>query len=392
MKGYCSKVTEKRSIYFVATELGEVHHGPAVYTRALWDLFRDSDEFDFHLVVLKSDVKHPRIHTPLTESGQRRGFYQRVASHILNTVPGNDPNVILHVNSAHLISGSIAAEYKTIVQINDTEVCQHRISLARTKQYGARRMIALQWRKHREKTVAKNSALVIGNSDFTTKTVRDRYNLTDRDVTRIYKAVPIAPFLDAYPQTSAPNQLRLVFIGNNWQRKGLSVLIKAVGILNRSDNGVSVNLEVYGHPSTAELNHFRNLSIEVDAASQVQFVGTLQRADAPAVLSKCDMLVLPSFEEALGLVTIESIATGIPVVGSQVGGIPEVINHPNLGRLAQPGNSEDLAAAILAEYQTDDSKEKIRFRKESSKRFDTQTLKRNITALYERLFSSPSNL
>ena len=381
-------MTEKRSVYFVATEMGEVHHGPAVYTRALWDLFHEAAEFDFHLVTLQSDVKHPRIHTPPTESGQRRGFYQRVASHILNTVPDDDPNALLHVNSAHLISGSIAAKYKTIVQINDTEVCQHRISLARIKEYGARRMIALQWRKHRERTVARNSVLVVGNSDFTTKTVRDCYNLSDHDVTRIYKAVPITPFLQTHPNTPDPKKLRLIFIGNNWQRKGLRVLIEAVGILNQSENGVPVSLDIYGQPTNAELNHFRSLSIKMNVEAQIRFAGVLQRADAPTVLSNCNILVLPSFEEALGLVTIEAIATGIPVVGSRVGGIPEVINHPNLGRLVPPGNSKDLAAAILAEHRAGISKDKIRFRKESSKRFDTGRLKQNITALYESLFSS----
>ena len=382
-------MTEKRSVYFVATELGEVHHGPAVYTRALWDLFHDSNEFDFHLVTLKSDVQHPRIHTPPTESGQRRGFYQRIASHILNTVPSGDPNVILHVNSAHLISDSIAAKYKTIVQINDTEVCQHRISLARTKQYGVRRMIALQWRKRREKTVAKNSTLVIGNSNFTADTVRDRYNLSPDAVTRIYKAVPIAPFLNVRPQASASDQIRLLFIGNNWQRKGLSVLIEAVGILNRRDggSGTPVSLDVYGRPSDVELNHFRNLTIKTNIETNVSFAGVLQRADAPRVLSNSHILVLPSFEEALGLVTIEAIATGIPVVGSQVGGIPEVINHPHLGRLVRPGNPEGLAAAILSEHRAGNSEEKTQFRKESSQRFDTTALDQNISALYESLFS-----
>lgn len=381
-------MTEKRSVYFVATEMGEVHHGPAVYTRALWDLFHDSPDFDFHLVTLQSDVKHPRIHTPPTESGQRRGFYQRIASHILNSVPCDDPNILLHVNSAHLISGSIAAKYKTIVQINDTEVCQHRISHARIKQYGLRRMIALQWRKGREKTVAKNSAMVVGNSDFTTDTVRERYNLPVKQVTRIYKAVPITPFLNAYPQTPDLNRLRLVFIGNNWQRKGLGILIEAVGIIKRNENGPLVSLEIYGQASSADMDHFRDLTIKMNVEDQVRFAGVLQRSDAPVVLSNCNILVLPSFEEALGLVTIEAIATGIPVVGSRVGGIPEVINHPNLGRLVVPGSPEDLAAAILAEQRAGNCKEKISFRKKSSKRFDTGTLKLNVSALYESLFSS----
>lgn len=383
-------MTNKPSIYFVATEFGEVHHGPAVYTRALWDLFHDNAEFDFHLVTLRSNLVHPRIHTPPNETGKRRGFYRRMATHVLNSVPRDKPNVLLHVNSAHLISSSIAARYRTVVQINDTEVCQHTISLARIKQYGLRRMVALQWRRKRERTVAKNSEMVVGNSDFTTQTVRDQYKLADSDVTRIYKAVPITPFLNIHPETPDPEHLRLVFIGSNWQRKGLRVLIEAVSVLKQNNSPETVGLDVYGCPTEAELNHFRQLAVAKDVETQVRFGGVLQRADAPKTLANASMLVLPSFEEALGLVTIEAIATGIPVVGSRVGGIPEVINHSHLGQLVPPGDAQALASAILSQHRDNTTEPKIRFRKESSKRFDTDTLKSNVTAFYHQLFSIPA--
>ena len=383
-------MTDKPSIYFVATEFGEVHHGPAVYTRALWDLFHDSTEFDFHLVTLSSDLVHPRIHTPPKENGKRRGFYHRMATHILKSVPRDRPNVLLHVNSAHLISSNIAAQYRTVVQINDTEVCQHKISLARIKQYGLRRMIALQWRRRREQTVAKNSEMVVGNSDFTTQTVRDRYNLPESDVTRIYKAVPITQFLNVNPEPPDPKHLRLVFIGSHWERKGLRVLIEAVGILKQNDSLETVRLDVYGCPAEAESSHFRQFAVAKDVETQVRFCGVLQRADAPKTLANASMLVLSSFEEALGLVTIEAIATGIPVVGSHVGGIPEVINHPHLGQLVPPGNPQTLASAIISQHRDDTSEQKIRFRKDSSRRFDTDTLKLNVAAFYDQLFSNPS--
>jgi len=114
----------------------------------------------------------------------------------------------------------------------------------------------------------------------------------------------------------------------------------------------------------------------------------LQRTDAPQTLSNASMLVLPSFEEALGLVTIESIATGIPVVGSHVGGIPEVINHPHLGQLVPPGNPQTLASAIIDQSRDDTSVQKIIFRKDSSKRFDTDRLRSNITSFYKRFFTN----
>ena len=118
----------------------------------------------------------------------------------------------------------------------------------------------------------------------------------------------------------------------------------------------------------------------------VQLEGTLQRPDAPDVLDNSSMLVLPSFEEAPGLVSIEAIATGIPVVGSQVGGIPEVINNSRLGTLVEVGNSKLLANAIEDRYYDGTETQLVQYRKESSKRFSIDTLRRNVETLYQSIF------
>ena len=377
-------MAEKRSVYFVASELGEVHHGPAVYTRALWDLFHDCEDFDFHLVVLKSDIKHPKIHVPTNESGKRAGFYQRLDRHIRESVPLDQSTFLLHVNAAHLISSSLAARYQTIVQINDTEVCQHSISREGAKKYGWRRMLALRWRKMRERAVTNKSKLVVCNSDFTSQMVRDSYNLPLEKLSRIYKAVPLQPFLQQSPVCEDSGRLSAVFIGNNWRRKGLQTLIKAIAIVVQDHPDLPVELNVYGNPSTAESNQFRQLAESLGVQSKVNFAGILKRDAAPMVIARSKLLVLPSFEEALGLVSIEAIATGIPVVGSEVGGIPEVINDPRLGVLAEPGDPNALANAMVKQYHADNDFETIRYRKESSQRFSVNNLRHNIDLLYRK--------
>ena len=377
-------MADKPSIYFVASELGEVHHGPAVYTRALWDLFHDDDDFDFHLVVLKSDVEHPKIHVPANESGKRRGFYQRLDAHIRESVPRDRTTFLLHVNAAHLISSSLAARYQTIVQVNDTEVCQHSISRAGAQKYGWRRMLALQWRRMRECAVTKKSKLIVCNSDFTSQMVRESYNLQREKVSRIYKAVPLQPFLDQDPCCEDSGRLSAVFIGNNWRRKGLQTLIEAIAIVGQNHPDIPVDLSVYGNPSTAESNQFRQLADSLGVQHKVNFAGILKRDAAPSVISRSRLLVLPSFEEALGLVSIEAMATGIPVVGSEVGGIPEVINDPRLGALAKPGDPNALANAMVKQYHADSDFEIIRYRKESSLRFSVNKLRHNIDLLYRK--------
>ncbi len=376
----------KPSIYFVSTEFGDVLHGPAVYTQILWDIFRDSSEFDFHLIVLESKVKHPRIH--VHESGlRRRGFYRRLESHIRQLIPVGDHPTLVHVNSAHLISPSIAARYRTIVQVNDTEVCQHRFTITGLKRHGLRRMLALSWRVRREKKVIHHAEMVVCNSDHTKQMVKNCYHLNEDNVVRVYKAIRLEPFLNAEPQVQEMDPLRLIFIGNNWYRKGLDVLFQAVGHLYRSNSQLALEVDVYGQPGSNVLKRFRTLAAQYGVIEKIHFQGMLVREQAPSSLAGSSMLILPSFEEALGLTAIEAIATGIPVVGSRIGGIPEIINSRELGTLVETGNSLALANAIETQAAQSMDKDVVQFRKNSSRRFDVDSLKDNLTTLYRQLFS-----
>ena len=75
---------------------------------------------------------------------------------------------------------------------------------------------------------------------------------------------------------------------------------------------------------------------------RVQFAGV--RNDVERFLQRSDIFVCPSlWEEAFGLANIEAIASGLPVIASGVGGIPEVIEDGETGLLVQPGDAQSLA-------------------------------------------------
>ena len=70
--------------------------------------------------------------------------------------------------------------------------------------------------------------------------------------------------------------------------------------------------------------------------------------DLPDLMASADLLVLASVAEAFGLVLAEALYLGTPVVATQVGGIPEIVDHGEDGLLVPPGDSEALAAAVVA--------------------------------------------
>jgi glycosyltransferase involved in cell wall biosynthesis len=70
------------------------------------------------------------------------------------------------------------------------------------------------------------------------------------------------------------------------------------------------------------------------------------RDDIPDVMKTIDSLVLPSFWEGFGIVLIEAMASGKPVVSTVTSNIPEVVNHQKEGILVRPGSSSELHGAL----------------------------------------------
>lgn len=81
-------------------------------------------------------------------------------------------------------------------------------------------------------------------------------------------------------------------------------------------------------------------------AKQVYFLGF--RQDVPEILRAIDVFVLPSLREGLPLSIMEAMCSGLPVVASRVGGIPELFGDVEMGSLVDPTDEEDLAASMLA--------------------------------------------
>jgi colanic acid/amylovoran biosynthesis glycosyltransferase len=101
-------------------------------------------------------------------------------------------------------------------------------------------------------------------------------------------------------------------------------------------------------------------AVSLGVASRVRFLGALPQAEVLAWMRKAAMLVLPSVRtgtgriEGLGMVTLEAAATGVPVVGSDIGGIPEAVIDGETGFLVPERDTEGMASKIgrlLADHQ-----------------------------------------
>ncbi len=145
--------------------------------------------------------------------------------------------------------------------------------------------------------------------------------------------------LDRYTQTPAVKRegLSLLFVGRLTAIKGVFVLLDALE--NVAETGARLTLIGDGPDRAALEAETRRRGLDV------AFLGYRSQAEVAAALRDADALVLPSFAEGVPVVLMEAMASGRPVIATQVGGVSELVT-PKAGILVAPGNSEALASAI----------------------------------------------
>ena len=353
-------------------------------------MFAEDNDVELHVVALRSNLQHDRIHVvPNSRSVTGLGRYRALEKRAKAVFDTLDAPVV-HANAAHIIGPGFAAETRAIVQVNDTEVCQWTPSLENARLYGLRRNIALGWRRTRERAVVRRSSVVVCNSSHTSRQVAECYRLDKDRVRRIYKAVPLEPFLDAGRNSRrqvADPKLRLLFVGSNWRRKGLDVLIKAIGILAQSADDLDVELTVVGHPvAQSEQIPFTTLVSRLGVKDRVRFLGSVDRDNLPTLMVEHDVLVLPSREEALGLAAVEGLAAGLRVIAANVGGLPEIIRDCESGTLVSncddPQNLADAIISVAKSRSQVADAELHRY----VERFGMQRLESDLRNLYSEVF------
>jgi glycosyltransferase involved in cell wall biosynthesis/phosphoheptose isomerase len=139
---------------------------------------------------------------------------------------------------------------------------------------------------------------------------------------------------------------RLVYVGRLVQRKGIGNVISALPRLP------GVELVVAGGPPVAELDHdpegrrLRALAEELGVADRVELRGRVDRPDLPALIRSADAVVAVPWYEPFGIVPLEAMACGVPVVATAVGGMIDSVVDQRTGVHVPPRDPDRLAEAL----------------------------------------------
>lgn len=142
----------------------------------------------------------------------------------------------------------------------------------------------------------------------------------------------------------------IVYAGVLIPRKGVHHLLTAFAQLDHP----SAQLYLVGHPENAAYtSELEQQAQDLGIRERVHFVGNVTQQGLADYFAKARVMVLPSLSEGLGRVVVEAMLLGTPVIGSRVGGIPDMITDGENGYLIEPDDVGSLTDALRKIYEAD---------------------------------------
>ncbi len=172
-------------------------------------------------------------------------------------------------------------------------------------------------------TAGRGTDEIIAISDHAAAELVNRYGFADGRVTMIPHGVDTDRFYPREEQHPAVDSSKttLLYVGRLGARKGLGLALRA---LARVDDP---NIEFLIAGTGRHESRLRELASSLGIADRVRFLGYVPNEELPRLYSSADVFLLPSRYEGFGLVILEAMACGTPVIGTDVGGIPTAVGE-----------------------------------------------------------------
>jgi glycosyltransferase involved in cell wall biosynthesis len=201
-------------------------------------------------------------------------------------------------------------------------------------------------------TLRNCKRIIAASADLKRKAVELEVPMERVDV--IYNGVDPAVFFPEPKRDDPSKRKTILYVGNLKREKGVGELVEAFGLLRNGD----AELVIIGEgPFRPQLeSRIQDLGVQ----AKVKMLGYLLHDQVSKWLRRADILCLPSHNEGLPNVILEAFSSCVPVVATEVGGIPELIVSEEFGMMVPPGDSRALAQSLQLAMAKDWDYQKIK--------------------------------
>ncbi|HGE71716.1 TPA: glycosyltransferase family 1 protein [Candidatus Poribacteria bacterium] len=238
-----------------------------------------------------------------------------------------------------------------------------------------------------ERLALKRLSYILANSKYTALVAQIKYPEVASKIEVCYKGVDWRKYLPVIElrKNNSPHTPRVLFVGGNMQRKGIRTLIRAAPFIIKKLPETA--FLIVGEDPAIPL--YKKMAHRLGVGEYFNFLGWKSQEELITIYAQSDVFVMPSIFEAFGLVFLEAMASGLPVIGTRVGGIPEIIENNKNGLLLPPEDTFSLAEAIVKlivdkKYWRQLSMNAL----ESVRQYSVETMLENIYKIYNNLIQN----
>ena len=233
-----------------------------------------------------------------------------------------------------------------------------------------------QFIKLTAKAVLKNANAAIALTEHMKGVMQSTYS---RDVVVVPNGISIREGSGRQRDRGNTN-MRVLFVGRLHPVKGTRYLLDAINIVHEELPEVKLILVGDGE----EREHLENLTDNLELRECVEFVGRVQHERVLDYMDQAEVFVLPSLSEGFPVTILEAMASGLPVVATRVGGIPDIIEDSINGYLVDTMDQEQIAEALLRLLQNEELRKGISDKnRETAEKYQWDTVAATLEGIYQ---------
>jgi glycosyltransferase involved in cell wall biosynthesis len=376
-------------VYYLSNEL--IKYGNSIYIVTGYDKSKDVKvKEQLHVFFLKT----PK--TPIVKSFLFAGSALRKLNKIRDTCPTD----ITHANLPLVPSFAVPAGFgKTLIStVHST--WKGEAEAIKGEPYSRlnsneKFMVSFNWfLRIFENRMLERSNKIIAVSEYTKRELLKYYKLDENKIRVIHNGVDVNKFKPTNDKLKAKAELgfnlqdkAILYVGRLYARKGLFTLIESMPpVIRKFKNAKFI---ISGKGLSDELGKLAKHAAKLGVKDKIVFAGYFSDKKLPKLYQAADVFAFSTFYENLPFAVLEAMSTGLPVVTTNVGGIPEMIKDGKNGFLVQPFNSQELADRVLyfLEHPAASSEMALLARKTIEERFDWRLIVKKVLKVYDEALS-----